>query len=372
MKRPKILFAGQFAPPVHGVSVMNDYVLHSKLIAGKYKMVPLNLTTARSIGDIGRTTPLKFFRLAGIFILLGWKLLTQRFAAAYITLSPVGPAFVKDSWAVMLIKRLKIPVILHLHGKGISRAIKEGGDKVLKRYNRVFHNTSVITLSAGLQKDIADISGYKALFTVPNGIPEIADIQHNQPSEGPVTILMLSNFVRTKGHLDLLKATHLLLQKGYDNFRVVFAGARSDAAFSQTFDDYLQQHNLHEVVSLAGPVYGEEKTRLLQSANIFVLPTYYANECFPLVILEAMQAGLAVVATYEGAIPEMLDRGKCGVLVEAQQPAALAGALADLLDNPDKRQELGRLTADRYKRHYTLAIFEQNLLQVFNQVICVA
>lgn len=370
MKRPKILFAGQFAPPVHGVSVMNDYVLRSKLIAGKYEMVPLNLTTARSIGDIGRTTPFKFFRLAGIFILLLWKLLTQRFVAAYVTLSPVGPAFVKDSWVVMLIKRFNIPVMLHLHGKGIANAIKEGGESVLKRYNRVFHNTYVISLSQGLQQDIAGISGYNRLFTVPNGIPETPGIAPTFTSEGPVTILMLSNFVRTKGHLDLLKATHILLQKGYNNFRVVFAGARSDAEFSRTFDEYIQQHDLHGVVSLAGPVYGEDKIRLLQESEIFVLPTYYANECFPLVILEAMQAGLAVVATHEGAIPEMLENGKCGVLVEAQQPALLAGALAELLDNTDKRQELGRLAADRYKRHYTLAIFEQNLLQVFNQVIC--
>jgi len=144
MKRPKILFAGQFAPPVHGVSVMNDYVLYSKPIAEKFEMVALNLTTARSIGDIGRTTPLKIFRLAGIFVLLLWKLLTQRFAAAYITLSPVGPAFVKDSWVVMLIKRFNIPVIIHLHGKGIAKTIEEGGEKILNRYNRVFHNTYVI------------------------------------------------------------------------------------------------------------------------------------------------------------------------------------------------------------------------------------
>jgi len=69
-----------------------------------------------------------------------------------------------------------------------------------------------------------------------------------------------------------------------------------------------------------GAKYGRDKRLSLTGADIFVLPTYYPSECFPLVLLEAMQCGLPVVSTYEGGIPDIVEHGRTGYLCPNETP----------------------------------------------------
>ena len=64
-----------------------------------------------------------------------------------------------------------------------------------------------------------------------------------------------------------------------------------------------------------GRKYEKEKEETFAKADIFAFPTYYNNECFPLVLLEAMQHSLPVVSTFEGGIPDIVDEGEAGFLV---------------------------------------------------------
>lgn len=102
--------------------------------------------------------------------------------------------------------------------------------------------------------------------------------------------------------------------------RVVFAGARDDVA------------------------------RLLAAADLFVLPSL--TEALPTVLAEAMAAGLPIVATTVGGIPEMVRHGEAALLVPPQDPAALATAVSRLLDNPRQAAAMGRsgrrLAASRF------------------------
>lgn len=367
MAKPNILFVGQFAPPVHGVSVMNDFVANSELIKKNYDYSIVNLTTATAIEDIGKPAVGKYLKFLGILINTLLKLLTRKYCCAYLTLSPVGFAFTKDAIVVQLIKLFKVPVVLHLHGKGIHKAIAVGGDKSLQRYNKVFKDTFVITLSEGLKQDIGAISSFKKCFVVNNGIPQ--PVKLNSPSKTDrVHILMLSNLIRSKGAMDLLKAVKILVDDHVDGFNVTFAGAWSELDFMYEFRAFINDNNLAKYVSLPGPVYGDEKREAFTTSDIFVLPTYYANECFPLTILEAMSYGLPVVTTSEGAIAEIIDHKKTGFLVPAQNPAGIAQVLKLLIRDKELRSMIGINALDKFNRHYRLDIFEKNLLHVFNQI----
>lgn len=368
MTKPKILFVGQFAPPVHGVSVMNEYVAKSNILKVNYKFVKVNLTTATSIDNIGKKGLGKYFRFIGIAFKTIYFLSTRKFYCAYITLTPVGFGFTKDSFIVNLVRMFGVPLVLHLHGKGIDKAINDGAPKLKKKYTKVFKDTHVICLSEKLRQDIQQINSYSKVYIVNNGIPGRPKEENKMIIRDDIKILMLSNLIRSKGGLDLLAAIKILADKGIDNFKVTFAGAWGESDFKQEFNNYIKQYLLEKYVTLEGPVYSLQKTELLRNANIFILPTYYPNECFPLTILEAMNCKLAVIASSEGAIPEIIDHGKNGIIIEAQDPKILATAIEKLLQDPELAVTMGLNAVDKFNQHFRLEIFERNLLNVFNKI----
>src|SRR5262249_31721724 len=114
--------------------------------------------------------------------------------------------------------------------------------------------------------------------------------------------------------------------------------------------------------------------KLYQEASMLVLPS--TNDSFPMVIVEAMAAGLPVVSTTVGGIPTIIESGKTGLLVPPSDPEALASAISQILAHP---QQTGRLAqAGRAKLLATLtwaqkasdtnALFERVLMPHICQV----
>ena len=102
---------------------------------------------------------------------------------------------------------------------------------------------------------------------------------------------------------------------------------------------------------------------------MFAFPSHYPDECFPLVVLEAMGAGLPVVTTDEGAIPEMVRDGEDGVICPKKDPAALADTLGSLLADPLLRTRMGESGKHRYQSSYTLECFERNIVEILNRSV---
>jgi glycosyltransferase involved in cell wall biosynthesis len=110
------------------------------------------------------------------------------------------------------------------------------------------------------------------------------------------------------------------------------------------------QSGLGERVRLLG--FRPDVGRLLTASDIFVLPA--RHEAFGIVLLEAMSAGVPIVATRTGGIPEIVLEGKTGILAEPDDPSGLARALLELADDPGKRQALGRAGRERWAQSFTL------------------
>ena len=95
----------------------------------------------------------------------------------------------------------------------------------------------------------------------------------------------------------------------------------------------------------------EDVAALLSEADLFVLPS--RSEAFPNAVTEAMAAGLPVVATAVGGIPELVTDGQTGRLVPTGDPMALARAVLDLLDQPSRAAEFGRAGRRRIEQTYS-------------------
>ena len=118
-----------------------------------------------------------------------------------------------------------------------------------------------------------------------------------------------------------------------------------------------------------GRRYGSEKDVFWKDADIFVFPTYYHNECFPLVILEAMEQGLPVISTNEGGIPDIIDNGNSGYTVEKNNPMALASAIELLIKDPELCISMGKAGRKLFEEKFTEEVFEKRMKECLEKAI---
>lgn len=125
-------------------------------------------------------------------------------------------------------------------------------------------------------------------------------------------------------------------------------------------------------VRYLGRKYGEEKEKAFNSTDIFVFPTFYSNECFPLVLLEAMQYGLPCVTTDEGGIRDIVVQDS-GFTVHGSTPQEIAESTAEalekLIESPALKTEMGKAGRKRLEEMFTEEVFEGRMKEIIlNQI----
>ena len=174
--------------------------------------------------------------------------------------------------------------------------------------------------------------------------------------------LTISNLNSSKGTWILLEACRLLQERGAPDFCVHFVGAGTAKISEEDFRGTIDTQGLCGVAQYHGSLYGEEKERLLQQADVFVHPTL--NDCFPLVLLEAMQHALPIIATPVGAIPDIVEDGVTGLIVPEQDAKALAEAMQSFIEHSERIRSMGEAARERFLHSYTADHFEQRLLRI--------
>jgi glycosyltransferase involved in cell wall biosynthesis len=359
----RILFLVQLPPPIHGAAIMNEIVVHSKLIGEHFESRHIDIGASDKLEDIGRFSPSKLPGVARTLAGIIRELFVFRPDIVYLTLAPSGFAFYRDVLFVSFIRLFRPELVLHLHGKGI----RQGAEKSrLFRWlaSRLFKHSHVIFLSERLRSDAAGFRT-RSSYVVNNGFPDDSVPLRAAPDDTKYPeILYLSNFVRSKGVLDLIDALQIVAQT-HTRFLVKLVGKPVDISMD-ALEVYVREKGLDSKVSVLGPLYGENKVGLLEGADIFILPSY--NEAFPLSVLEAMKFGLPVISTIEGGIPDMIDAGRDGLLFPKRDVGALAREIVFLLDHPKERRSIGEAAQKKFSARFTVSVFERNLLQVFQQI----
>lgn len=362
---------------------MNEIVVHSKLIGEHFESRHIDIGTSDKLEDIGRFSPSKLPGVARTLARIIRELFVFRPHIVYLTLAPSGFAFYRDVLFVSFIRLFRPELVLHLHGKGIRQGAEKS--RLFRRLaSRLFKHSHVIFLSERLRSDAAGFRT-RSSHVVNNGFPDdpipprvapddpiplrVAPHDPSPPSTAPddakePEILYLSNFVRTKGVLDLIDALQIVAQT-HSRFLVKLVGRPVDISID-VLEGYVREKGLDGKVSVLGPRYGGEKVGMLKGADIFILPSY--NEAFPLSVLEAMKFGLPVISTIEGGIPDIIDAGRDGLLFPKRDVGALAREIVFLLDHPEERRSIGEAARKKFSARFTVSVFERNLLQVFQQI----
>lgn len=364
MDRPRLLFIVPLPPPVHGSAMVSRYIRNSSLLRDSFRSDFVNLSTSRRVDEIGKNGPMKFFRFMGTYMKVFYKLLSHRYDLCYLAITCHGIGFLKDAPFVLLCKWLGRKVVIHQHNKGMERY----ADRRFYRWllKRVYDETNVILLSWKLYPDVKGIVKEEQVRICPNGIPETDSVNGREKDVNEPRLLFLSNLVESKGVYVLLDACRMLREKGYA-FSCHFVGGESKEISRTVFEEEIAERGLEGTVVYHGPQYGQDKERFFQEADIFVQPTF--EDCFPLTIIEAMQHGLPVVATSEGAIPDMVVHGETGYVCEPKDVFCLTESLEKLLKDSELRKQMGKNGCCRYKERFTLDAFERNLRRILSGLL---
>ena len=363
--KSKVLFILHLAPPVHGASMVGSYIQGSTLIKEIFETAFVNLSTANSLFDIGKTSFKKLISILKLYFQIIVYLVKHKVDLCYLTINASGAAWLKELVIVVILKSFQVPVIYHYHNKGVRQNANSFWKKQLYKFQ--FSQTKTILLSSLLADDISQFVAEKDIFTCSNGIPNSSKLIHENKPVGLCQILFLSNLIESKGVYVLLDACQILKDKNIP-FRCIYVGAEGDITVIQ-FENKVLQMGLHNHVYYQGKKYGIEKEIAFQEADIFTFPTFYPNETFGLVNLEAMQNSLPIISTNEGAIPEIVIDGINGYLVPQRNVEMLAEKLEILISNPELRNEMGRAGKKMYEEKFTLEIFEKRMVKILQKVL---
>lgn len=346
-------------PPVHGAAMMGQYIHDSKVINDAFDCRYFNLTLAKGLEDIGKGGIGKLCSFIAQLAKIRKEAKEFKPDLCYVTPNAKGGAFYKDFVIVMLLKLMRRKIVVHYHNKGVAARQDKAFDNFL--YKRFFKGIKVILLADALYDDVKKYVDRKDVFICPNGIPETRSETLPAARNNKIPhILFLSNLLISKGVLVLLDACKILRDRGY-SFVCDFVGGETDEMNAEQFRKAAIERGTEKTAAYLGKRYGEEKTRFLQDADIFVFPTYYPNECFPLVLLEAMQQGLPCISTNEGGIPDIIDEGKTGFIVEKKNAEQLADKISYLINHPERCKEMAENGYKKYRSQFTLQMFEERM-----------
>jgi glycosyltransferase involved in cell wall biosynthesis len=182
--------------------------------------------------------------------------------------------------------------------------------------------------------------------------------QYNLPSDAIVGVTV-ARFVEQKGHRYLLEAVPAIVNKRPE-FRLLLLGS---GPLESELRAYVHQERLERHVVFAGMV--DSVPQLLAGCDVMIHPS--VEEPFGIALLEGMRAGLPVVASNVGGIPEVV--GDCGILVEPRRPELLLSEIVRLLDSTECMDELGRKGKERFERRFTREIMIDRIEEYFRSVV---
>lgn len=362
---PSILFILHLPPPVHGAAMVGKYIHDSELINSEFDCHYINLTTASSLEDIGHVGWGKVKAFWQLLRKIRQAVREMKPEMVYVTPNAKGGAFYKDFIVVEMLKRMGCRVVVHFHNKGVASRQGRWMDNLL--YRRFFHGIKVILLAEALYEDVSKYVKKEDVYICPNGIPVEESVDNGMKSGANATprLLFLSNLLIDKGVLVLLDALTILKEKGYP-FVCNFIGGETADIDASRFEEEVEKRGLGQHAFYKGRKYGEEKSEEFANADVFVFPTFYHNECFPLVLLEAMAYHLPVVTTNEGGIPDIVENGKNGFICERKDPESLADCIAVLLNDKDLRRKMGDEGYRILKEKFTEKQFEERMVEILN------
>src|SRR5919201_1065737 len=353
MKRPRVVLVGPVPPPANGMSVITE-VLVSSALEEDFELWHVDTSDRRGLSNMGhldiRNVVLGFWHAASFI----FTLIRRRPELCHIPIARTRIAFLRDALFLLPARVARRTVVVHLHAGGFARfAESEPAWMRLVVKLCIPPTAHAIVLAERLRLEFAGVIDSSRVHVVPNGVVDVGS-----GGEPEWMVLHLSTLWTAKGLFSVLSVARLVHLQ-YPDAKFVFAGEWLLADERDRALVYVWGNKLGDVVTFTGPVTGADKTELLHTAAVMVVPS--ADEGQPLVVLEALSAGIPVIAAPVGALPETIEDGREGYLVPPEDSDGLAERICLLLREESLRSRMAAAARCRYEEAYTAERFTADI-----------
>ncbi|SES77323.1 Glycosyltransferase involved in cell wall bisynthesis [Methanococcoides vulcani] len=360
-----VLILGPTPPPMGGIATYVGDLLKSG-INDEYNVLYLDTTRDYSIKKSLIKNLLLFLKNKfKLIYLLSFK----RPKIVHIHTSSYM-AFWEKSIFLIVSKLFFTKVIMHIHGGGFSEFYQNTRIPLTKSLIRFFLNISdrIIVLSNGWNDFFAEIVNKNKIIVIPNGVYSDLYLPDNvlKSKNGFIHILFAGYLAKEKGIYDILDSIPHVLQK-HNNARFVFAGIEEKLGEFDKIKKYASELNIDNNTFFLGMLSKQEMVDTYKKSNIFILPSYI--EGLPISILEAMAAGLPIISTPVGGIPEVIVDGENGFLITPGDSLELANKIIELIGSLKLRMMMGEFNQEKIRNNYDWKIIANQISDEYNKLL---
>jgi glycosyltransferase involved in cell wall biosynthesis len=354
----KVLLVGKGAPERGGIPSFIDTVLASSAELG-HAVTFLNLTPQGSRQG-GRASLTNVTRTLGDAVAVWRRSAGQDVVHIHTACAPAVTAL--RAGALATAGRLRgARVVVHVHG-GLVRHWLTGRSRRALMRAALAPADRVVVVSSVVMQALAPIVPRRRLSLMDNAV-DAATAPRDGRRAGPPRILFVGNLTPRKGVLDLLEASRVLTGRGLEHELLLAGGTPDEGAQAEA---EVRSAARDSSAQLLGALPRESMPGVYRHADLLCLPSWW--EAMPLSILEAMSAGLPVVAADVGDVSRAVEDGVNGLLVPPRDPLALAGALEQLLRDPEAASRMGAAGRAIVAERFSLKRLQRDLASLYSQL----
>jgi len=350
-------------PSLNAVSGVSTHLnqLFSSPLAQEFNLLHFQ------VGSEGRKESVisKLTRFVFSPILFFCQLIQKKPQIVHLNTSLEPKSYWRDIVYLLVARAMGKKIVYQVHGGALPQVFFKG-NKLLTSLLRLVLSTADVVVLLAQEELLAyhDFVSDQCLEVIPNAIAMYADAQWKKmPSSqnGPLRLVYVGRLAENKGIFEIVEALRILRSKG-KNVQLVVAGSGPEEVRLRS---HVEDLGLNDHVSFVGAIFGEEKKRIWEEADLFVFPTYH-REGLPYTLLESMAARTPPVVSPVGAIPDVMEDGVHGVFVPSRNPEALAKNIERLDSDRALICRMGEAGRQRVADYYTV----ERLAKDFNRIYC--
>lgn len=370
-----VAIVGPVPPPYQGMTVYTEMLL-AELARNGVTVRWIDSSDHRDLSNMGRIDLENLWGAARTALGILGAVSLERPRLLYLPIAQSRLPFIRDAIHLAVGRLLGMRTVVHLHGGNLMDFYTSQPTWVRRVIRRSLDAcAAIIVLTPSLVAEAEGIAQRPAVPVVPNAVPPVLDataISARRSTLGTrrIRISFLAAVTGPKGAVDFVRAIEMLPESVRVRASFVIAGNR-DGNFAEDYGlvaaavERLRAQGT--AVSLEGVVDAAGKARFFGATDVFVLPSHREGQ--PLVLLEALSAGCAVVSTTVGGIPETITHAEDGLLVTPGDTEALAGTLRELIEDPARTAALGERGRARWERCYRPDVHSEAMVRVFESVL---
>lgn len=364
----RVLLAGHLPPPLGGIATYCEALVGSSLSERLDLVFVQTSTHERDLSQAGSAS-LSNITAALKDIRRFYRVVRSHRPQICHLNTAYGFSFIKHSLCAALARLSGSRVLLHLHcGLPALYTGRPGWWRWF--FRQVMRMTSGVIALSSEWEQLAQILPGKPVFILKNAIDlepyqTIARERMVGSSERrPLHVLYLGYIWKAKGSFDLVEAAGMMAGLR-EQVVIDLVGSEMRPPELEQLAHLIQDSGLTGMVNLHPPAFGKDKLFFFRGADIFVYPSY--SEGMPMAVIEAMASGLPIVASTAGGLPDLVQDGVNGLLVELGRPDQLAAALRNLMGDPTLRRSLGEQSAHLAAERFNIEQHIDRLVDIYTR-----